>query len=269
MSPPRAESLSIERVKADLCTRIIGRDVVYFPSVGSTMDVALKQAAGGAAEGLVVLTDAQAAGRGRHDRAWIAPAGSSVLASFLFRPTLPADAGSQVSMVIALATLDAIGAVAGLQAAVKWPNDILLGQRKAGGLLAQSGLIGARIDYLIVGLGLNVNFDPGQVAGIPATASSLMLARGQRVDRHALVRALLRAADARYIQLLGGASPVAEWSAKLVTLGQRVRVLQQAGVVVGTAEAVDARGNLIVRLDDGTPATISAGDVVNLRHQAG
>lgn len=264
----QAEPLSPERVKADLGTRIVGREVVYYPSVGSTMDVAAEQTDAGAAEGLVVLTDEQTAGRGRRERRWIAPAGSSVLASFLFRPPLPADTGNQVTMVIALATLDAIRVVTGLEAAVKWPNDILLGRRKVGGLLAQSGLVGAQVDYLIVGLGLNVNFDPTQVAEVPTTASSLMLAFGQPVDRHALVRAILRAADTRYIRLLRGDSPVPEWSEKLATLGQRVRVIQQTGAVVGTAETVDAHGDLILRRDDGIRTTIIAGDVVNLRHRA-
>lgn len=262
---PQAETLSLERVTTDLGTRLIGRKVVYYPWVSSTMDIAAEQADHGAAEGLVILTDAQTAGRGRHDRSWIAPAGSSVLASFLFRPVLSADTGNQVAMVVALATLDAIRGVTGLEAAVKWPNDILVGQRKVGGLLTQSSLIGAEIDYLIVGLGLNVNFDPTQVADLPATASSLMLAFGQPVDRHALVRALLRAVDSRYISLRGGHSPVLAWSEKLATLGQRVRVMQQTGAVVGTAETVDARGNLIVRGHDGSHTTIIAGDVVSLR----
>jgi BirA family biotin operon repressor/biotin-[acetyl-CoA-carboxylase] ligase len=260
-----AGPLSPERVSADLGTRIVGREIVYYPAGGSTMDIAIEKAAHGAAEGLVVLTDEQTTGRGRHDRPWIAPAGSSVLASFLFRPALRADNGHYVAMAVALATLDAIRAVTGLEGVIKWPNDILLGQGKVGGLLTQSGLIGAEIDHLIVGLGLNVNFDPAQVAELPETASSLMLALGQPVDRHALVRALLRAVDSRYIGLRGGDSPVPEWSEKLSTLGQRVRVVQPTGAAVGTAESVDVHGNLIVRRDDGIRKTISAGDVVNLR----
>jgi BirA family biotin operon repressor/biotin-[acetyl-CoA-carboxylase] ligase len=265
MTLSQAGPLNPERVTANLGTRIVGREIVYYPSVGSTMDIAVEKADHGAAEGLVVLTDEQTAGRGRHDRPWIAPAGSSVLASFLFRPTLPADTGYYVTVAVALATLDAIRAVTGLEGAIKWPNDILLGQRKAGGLLSQSGLIGAEIDHVIVGLGLNVNFDPAQVAEVPKTASSLMLAFGQPVDRHEVVRALLRAVDLRYIDLQGGDSPVPEWSEKLATLGQRVRVIQPTGAAVGTAESVDVHGNLIVRWDDGTRKALSAGDVVNLR----
>jgi BirA family biotin operon repressor/biotin-[acetyl-CoA-carboxylase] ligase len=269
MSVVPTEPLRPQRVLNNLGTQIIGREVAYYPSVASTMDIAVERAEEGAAEGLVVLTDEQTAGRGRHGRPWVAPAGSSVLMSILFRPALSADAGNQLSMLLALAAVDAIRAVAGLEAAVKWPNDILVGGSKVAGLLSQSRLSGRKIDYLVVGMGLNVNFDPSRTHDIPTTASSLMLALGRPVDRHALVRAILRAADARYTALRDNQSPLPDWSKKLATLGQRVRVIQATGEIVGTAEDVDVSGNLIVRCDDGTQLTVMAGDVVNLRHRAG
>lgn len=269
MSQEKGQPLSAEQVQAGLETRVVGRRVVAYPSVGSTNVIARTMAAADADEGLVVLADEQTAGRGRHGRRWEAPAGSSVLMSILFRPHLPASSASLLTMVVSLAAIDGIGAVAGLQAALKWPNDILIDGRKVGGVLTESSFIGGRLDYAVVGLGLNVNFDPADVPNIPLTASSLMVLLGRPVDRLALVRAILAAADRRYRDLKAGHSPHAEWSQCLTTLGRRVRVALPEVTVEGVAEGVSLQGNLLIRRDDGTVVEISTGDVLTLRSDEG
>ncbi|RME43879.1 MAG: biotin--[acetyl-CoA-carboxylase] ligase [Chloroflexi bacterium] len=219
-------------------------------------------------EGLVILADEQTAGRGRHGRRWDAPAGSSILMSILFRPDLPASDVNLLTMIVSLAALDGIAEVTGLEAALKWPNDVVVGDRKVGGLLTESSFIGSRLEYAVVGLGLNVNFDPADVANIPSTASSLMVLLGRPVDRLALVRAILTATDWRYRALKAGHSPHAEWSRHLTTIGQRVRVILPVDMVEGVAEGVNRQGSLLVRQDDGTLAEVAAGDVVTLRRHA-
>ncbi|MFQ5858746.1 MAG: biotin--[acetyl-CoA-carboxylase] ligase, partial [Anaerolineae bacterium] len=239
--------------------------VLFYPTVGSTNVIAKTMAAKEAAEGLVILTDEQTAGRGRHGRSWEAPAGSSILMSLLFRPRLRAGDANLLTMIISLAAIDGIGEVTGLEAALKWPNDVLINDLKVGGVLTESSLIGDRLEYAVVGLGLNVNFDPASVAGIPPTASSLMVALGRSVDRLALVRAILEAADRRYRALAAGRSPSQEWSQCLTTIGQRVRVTLPDETMEGTAESVNGQGSLFLRRDDGALVEIAVGDVVTLR----
>lgn len=262
------QSLSAEQVMAGLQTDIIGRRVLFYPSVGSTNVIAKTKAAREADEGLVILADEQTAGRGRLGRRWDAPVGSSILMSILFRPDLPASDAHLLTMVVSLAAIDGIGEVTGLQASLKWPNDVLVGGRKVGGILTESSFIGDRLDYAVVGLGLNVNFDPADIAGIPPTATSLMVLLGRPVDRLALVRAILSVVDRRYRALKAGHSPREEWSHNLSTIGRRVRVTWSRGVVEGVAEAVNRSGGLLVRRDDGSLAEIAVGDVTLLRDDA-
>jgi BirA family biotin operon repressor/biotin-[acetyl-CoA-carboxylase] ligase len=261
MAEQQSDILSPEKVTAGLRTSVIGRRVLYYPSVSSTNAVAHEMALQGAEEGLVVLADEQTAGRGRLGRRWIAPAGTSLLLSVLLRPGFTADRAPWLTMIISLATLDGIREVTGLEGALKWPNDVLLDGRKAGGILTEIGLTGDHLDFAVVGLGLNVNFDPTTVPDLPPGTTSLMLALGKQVDRLALLRAILRAADDRYVRLLAGESPHQEWAAHLATLGQHVRVHTPAGVEEGIAEGIDLNGALILRREDGTKVTIPSGDV--------
>ncbi len=268
MAQEEKRTFDAEQVMAGLPTEIVGQQVLFYPSVGSTNVVARTMAAREADEGLVILADEQTAGRGRHGRRWDAPAGSSILMSILFRPDLPASDVNLLTMIVSLAALDGIAEVTGLEAALKWPNDVVVGDRKVGGLLTESSFIGSRLEYAVVGLGLNVNFDPADVANIPSTASSLMVLLGRPVDRLALVRAILTATDWRYRALKAGHSPHAEWSRHLTTIGQRVRVILPVDMVEGVAEGVNRQGSLLVRQDDGTLAEVAAGDVVTLRRHA-
>ena len=268
MPQDKKQGLSADLVMAGLQTDIVGHRALFYPSVGSTNVIARTMAAKGAGEGLVILADEQTAGRGRLGRRWDAPAGSSILMSILFRPDLPASDANLLTMVVSLAAIDGIGEVAGLEATLKWPNDVLIGRRKVGGVLTESSLVGDRLDYAVVGLGLNVNFDPADVAGIPPTATSLMVNLGRPVDRLALVRAILMVVDRRYRSLKAGHSPHQEWSQHLTTIGQRVRVTWSSGVVEGITEGVNRLGGLLVRRDDGSLAEIAVGDVTMLRDDA-
>jgi BirA family biotin operon repressor/biotin-[acetyl-CoA-carboxylase] ligase len=250
---------------AGLDTEILGRQVVVYPSVGSTNVIARSMADEGAGEGLVILADEQTAGRGRRGRGWHAPVGSSILMSILFRPELPASHANLLTMIVSLAALEGIREITGLAAGLKWPNDVLLNDRKVAGILTEGSFTGDRLDYAVVGLGLNVNFDPAEIPDIPTTASSLLAVLGRPVDRLALVRAILRATDRRYRALKAGQSPHEEWAQHLTTLGRHVTVTTPDGVVEGIAECVNQQGNLCVRQDDGTLAELAVGDVIMLR----
>jgi BirA family biotin operon repressor/biotin-[acetyl-CoA-carboxylase] ligase len=259
--------LSAEIIMAALTTRRLGRPTRFFPSIGSTNDVVHELAAAGAAAGLLVLADEQTAGRGRLDRSWWAPPAASVLMSLLLRPALSARLAGQLPMCLGLAAVEGIEAVTGLRPALKWPNDVVWDGRKLGGMLTELRADGERLDYAVLGLGLNVNltFDEPAADGLAAIAVSLRMAAGRPVDRAALVIALLERCEAWYERLLSGESLHEAWASRLDTLGRQIIVALPVGTLTGVAVGVTPEGALIVRRPDGTNETIWAGDVTTLR----
>lgn len=256
-------------LSAQLGTTIIGRELRFLPSVGSTNDLLKDAARAGAAEGLVLVTDEQTTGRGRRGRSWTAPAGSSLLLSILLRPGwLPASDAFLLTMLAAVAAAEALehcGATVGL----KWPNDLQIAGRKLGGILVETELRDDRIDWTVLGCGINVNWDPRDDPALATTATSLRLALGRPVERRALLTALLQRLDQHYLALRRGARTAlsAAWRARLTMLGQPVRVETPGGVLEGVAEDVTHAGVLLVRTADGVCHPITAGDVT-LRVQA-
>ncbi len=258
----RPEPLSAEGIQAGLETEFVGRNLYYWPELASTNDEARRLARAGAPEGTLVLTDYQSAGRGRLDRRWEAPPATSLLLSLVFRPRLAPSQVQQLTMVCGLAAADAVESDTGLRVGLKWPNDIVVGGAKVGGILTEIELVGNRLDFAVVGLGLNVNLDPGQLpADLLVPATSLAQELGHEVARLPLLWTLLRRIEVRYGALSAGHSPHGEWAARLITLGQAVVISAGGSVLEGVAEGVDANGALLVRLDNGRLETIVAGDV--------
>lgn len=255
------DELSPGRIKEGLGTRFVGQNVVYYPSIGSTNEIAKALAAQRAPEGTLVIAEKQTAGKGRLGRRWLAPAGTSLLLSLLFYPDLASHQAMRLTMLCALAAVEGIRAVTGLSPRLKWPNDILIRDKKAGGILTEAGVTGKRVDYVVVGLGLNVNFAPSQMGELAATATSLSEALGREVPRVSLLRAILEGIEERIQRLQVGWSPHEEWAAHLVTLGQEVRVATPWGAEEGLAEAVDEDGALLLRRHDGSLARMATGDV--------
>jgi BirA family biotin operon repressor/biotin-[acetyl-CoA-carboxylase] ligase len=256
------EALTSDRILAGLETAFVGRSLEHWPEIESTNARARHLAEVGAPEGTVVITDYQTAGRGRLGRQWVAPAGSSLLMSLLFRPQVTPAQVQRVTMICGLAAVDAIESETGLRAGLKWPNDILVGGAKVGGILTEIGLSGDRVDYAVVGIGLNVNLDPAQLPrDLLMEATSLAHVLGESVPQLPLLRALLQTVETRYLALQSGHSPHGEWAERLVTLGRPVTVALGDGVVQGVAEGVDADGALLVRSADGRLRAVLAGDV--------
>jgi BirA family biotin operon repressor/biotin-[acetyl-CoA-carboxylase] ligase len=265
-------------IQATLTTRAFGRELVYVPHTGSTNDVAKDLAAQGAPEGTVVLADEQAAGRGRMGRRWLAPPGTCLLCSILFRPHLPPTQAQRLTMLCSLAAADAVEQVAGLRVSVKWPNDLVVKSQspnlksqisnlksrnwcKLAGVLTETGVMGDRLDFVVVGIGINVNVEPDVLPSLAPDATSVLAEVGRRVDRGALLVALLDGVERRYEALRAGASPRREWAARLATLGQPVAVTTSAEVLTGVAESVDEGGALLLRTPDGALRRLLAGDV--------
>ncbi|MEA3345348.1 MAG: biotin--[acetyl-CoA-carboxylase] ligase [Chloroflexota bacterium] len=257
-----AEHLCIQKLKAEMHTQIIGHQILHYPSVGSTNDVARKLAEVEAREGIVVLADEQTAGRGRKGRRWLAPAGTSLLFSLLLRPPL-APQCQRLTMACSLATAEAIESYTGLDIELKWPNDLLAEKRKVGGILTELGIEGELLKYAVVGIGLNVNtdFTLAEMAFLKNRATSLAQELGRPVARESLLASILNRLEECYLALCEGWSPHQEWAARLIMLGQQVIVSKPGGELEGRAEGVDEDGALLIRLKDGRMRRILAGDV--------
>jgi len=235
-----------------------------FESVTSTNDVAARLADEGAPEGTVVVAREQTAGKGRHGRSWSSPAGEGLYLSLVLRPEVPFERVCELAFVTSVAAADAVKLVSGLPARIKWPNDVLLGDRKVCGILIearrQSAVCG--LQSVVVGIGMNVNnqeFPPE----ISQTATSIALERGGSASLEEAEEKLLSCLGAWYGKYLreGFAPILREWRILDCTAGREVAVNTADGVVEGRAVEVDERGDLIVEREDGARTCIAAGEV--------
>ncbi len=237
-------------------------DVRRFEEIDSTNAYLRRKARDGAPEGLVAVADHQSDGRGRMDRRWESPAGASLLASVLFRPEFDPSELHLCTAAVALAAAEACRHMAGVEVVVKWPNDLLVGEAKLAGVLAEAEFVDTSC-AVVVGIGLNIDWPgPEGVGGTCLNALS-----SQPVDRDLLLEAMLGALSTRRARLdsPGGRKEVAaELRHRCATLGQRVRVELAGEAVVGVAVELDDSGHLLVRTATGTQ-TVMAGDVVHLR----
>ncbi len=249
-----------------------------FDSIDSTNGYLLAEARRGARQGLVVVADHQSAGRGRLGRSWEAPPGSSLLVSVLLRPDLPPGRAQVLGLVMALAASDACDAATGLRPALKWPNDLVVEDRKLGGVLSETELEGPLTKAVVVGLGLNLRWPGGRPEGVGESATTLddalraAEARGLRtrgrdsISRDGLLAELLRALEVR-LATLSGAGPeqlLSEYRSLCATLGRSVRVELPGRTLEGFASGVDSEGRLLVQ-DTGSVHVVAVGDVVHVR----
>jgi len=252
------DSLSAAAITDGLATRFIGQEVSCYPSLPSTNDVAKQKARQGAKEGTVIVAEEQTAGRGRIKRRWLSPRGSIALSMILYPPLayLPS-----LIMVASLAVARSIEQVTNLKAKIKWPNDVLVNDKKICGILVESDVRGNKVDYAVIGIGLNVNLKLSEFPQIAPMATSLSWELGREVSRREVIRSLLAEAEKLYLALAAGDSVFKEWRDNLVTLGQKVRVSSGAVTYRGIAESVAADGSLLLRQPDGSLLKIVAGDV--------
>ena len=247
-------------VERNLRTRAVGRVLVCKRRTTSTMDDARALAEDGAPHGAVVVAEEQTAGRGTRGRGWVSPQGQNLLFTIVVRPSAPQLA--RLSMITPLALATAVEQVTGLYPRIKWPNDLQVRGRKLAGILIEAAWEPGRPTYALVGVGLNVNFDPGATrAGIDRPATSLAAERGRPLPREPLLAAVLTAFERAYE---GWAHPAlyAGWRARLNTLGRAVTVTGYDNVPhEGVAEDVTEEGGLVVRLADGRLETYHAGEV--------
>ena len=265
------DNLRETTVQAALQTRWLGHTYYYRAETGSTNE-RLKRwlstpEGADLPHGTVLLTDHQTQGRGRLDRRWHAPPGTSLLFSVLLRPHWPAERQGWLTMIAGLAAAEAIEALTDVTVALKWPNDVMLfvggAWRKTAGILLE-GSVGAdgHLQHAVLGIGINVNISPEALPEAPTPATSLLAASGRSFSRLDLLSEVLSRLEALYDAAAYGYSPAQEWERRLLTVGQDVEVTRPgAAPLTGEAEGTDAWGNLLVRDAAGTLHTIAAGDV--------
>jgi BirA family biotin operon repressor/biotin-[acetyl-CoA-carboxylase] ligase len=240
-----------ERTRDRLAASTRFGDIREFDRIGSTNTWLLSEARAGAADGTVALADHQTAGRGRLGRPWTAPPGSSLLLSVLLRPAgLAPERRHLLAAAVGLAAAGACRRVAGFTPEIKWPNDLMVGDRKLAGILGE-----ADRDAVVVGMGLNVT-------GAPPGGISAATAAGRAVDRGELLVAILEGLEG-WLRDLGAVAGA--YRDACATLGRPVRVSLPAGELVGRAEDLDHRGFLLLRTEAGELVEVSVGDVVHLR----
>jgi BirA family biotin operon repressor/biotin-[acetyl-CoA-carboxylase] ligase len=230
------------------------------------MDTAQEKARQGAEEGTVVIADEQTGGRGRLKRSWISPKGNIALSVILQPDTtiLP-----YLIMIASLAVARSIESVAGQKTQIKWPNDVIIDGKKVCGILIDNEMKRNKVDFSIVGIGINVNLNVADYAGITDTATTLKATPDDDL-RVRLVRQLLTEFEKFYLQLPDVKSIYEAWRNRLVTLGNRVKATWCKQVIEGAAEDVDERGALLVRDAHGDLIKVVAGDVTlreNPKHQ--
>jgi BirA family biotin operon repressor/biotin-[acetyl-CoA-carboxylase] ligase len=249
----------IQEVLAELDTGCFGAEIHFFEAIGSTNDEARRLAELGAPEGTIVVADEQTAGRGRFDRVWEAPPGSSLLLSVIFRPALPPDQVQQLVMACGLSAAEACEALPGVRVDVKWPNDLQIGGRKVCGILPESAMIGSRFEWVIVGIGINVSQQFAAPNPLAGTATSLQMETGKPVDRARLLGEIMRRLNLWHCQIQDQALLQA-WIDRCVTLGRRVQVRLGNDIIEGRAEAIDEMGALLIRDDASDLRRVAAGE---------
>ncbi len=262
-----AQPLSLSQIKAalaELGAGPFGHVIDYRPQVGSTNDVASELAAGGAPEGTVVITDEQIRGRGRLARHWVSPPNTSLLMSVIFRPALPADQANRLLIACGLALAEACEAVAGVHVDVKWPNDLLIEGKKVAGILAESAIVGEDLDWVIVGMGLNVHQVFTPTDPLSGRATSLHMETGKEHDRAILLAQVLARLNDWYTRIDQNAL-IAAWRVRCPMLGQPIWVETPDGTLAGTAEDVDATGALWLRDSEGQRHRLTVGEATVLQ----
>jgi BirA family biotin operon repressor/biotin-[acetyl-CoA-carboxylase] ligase len=257
--------LSLEEVRGKLNTVRIGHQLVCQTETTSTNADAFRLADDGAEEGTTVIADAQIGGRGRRGRAWSSPPGVNLYCSVVLRPAIRPHEAPQLTFLSAVAVARAIESTTALKPEIKWPNDVLINGRKVAGLLNEMSAETDGINFVILGIGVNLNMTSGQFPGdLRTPATSLLLEQGRAVNRAQFAATMLGELDSLYLDFLHhGFGPVRdEWQRHCNAYGREV-VVSEADVetVRGMFDGIDGEGAMLVRFPDGTVERVLCGDV--------
>jgi len=257
-------------IKHNLATGIIGRKIIYLEEVDSTNNYAKTIAAEGCEEGTVVLAESQTCGRGRLGRSWSSAPKTGIYMSVVLRPAIAPEDVQVMTIAASVAVVSAIKKVTGIDAGIKWPNDIILGAKKVCGILTEMNSEMERVNFLVLGIGMNVNQEADDFTGeLRETATSLKafaLEEGLHIKsfcRSELIRELLLELEGLYDMVVRGSTKeiIDEWKKHSVTLGKQVKVKGRNFEYRGIAVDITGDGRLSVKCDDGIIREVLSGEV--------
>lgn len=246
-----------------LKTREIGKKIFYYDEIDSTNLEAKRHRDDIDGHGLVFLAELQNQGRGRLGRSWLSEKEAGIWMSILLKPDFPAESASQVTILAALAAADAIRNVTNLDCQIKWPNDLVLNRRKVCGILTEMGASDSRIQYLVTGIGINVN-TKAFPEELQEKASSLGIEGGQVYERECIVAELLNRFEFYYEEFCKNGNLkniVNYYNSLLINKGKKVKIVENVKTDIGEALGIDERGRLLVRMEQGQERAIVSGEV--------
>lgn len=251
-----------------LTCRVVGSVVNFHDELESTNKLAREMAEGDCSEGTVVVANRQTGGIGRMRRKWESPPGGLYL-SVVLKPEISPDQAAALPLIAGLAVTKAVSATALLETSLKWPNDVLIDERKVCGILVESATKGETMEYVVIGVGINANVDtsifPDEFSG---NSISLMEKAGKEIDRGELLRNVLYFLDMTYARFLndGVLQLLDEWTERSSTVGREVMISTRDGQILGKAVGLDDTGALLLSRD-GDMIRIAEGDCVHLRDE--
>jgi BirA family biotin operon repressor/biotin-[acetyl-CoA-carboxylase] ligase len=262
-SLPQSERVNPRKVKELIKTRILGRRGLYLREVTSTNDIARGLATEGANEGLIVVSELQAEGRGRRGREWTSPVGG-LWFSVILRPKVHARHVAKLGLLASVAVAKAICRLYGLETSVKWPNDVLLVGKKVCGILTEGEIRDQKIGYAVLGIGVNADFN---VQALPVhvrqVATTLRHQLKKEIEREVLLSELLKEIEFQYNMFEEQKFDVIleDWRSLASFLGSDITVQADGEIVQGLAVGINNDGALVVRLGDGTMRSLTSGDI--------
>ena len=251
-------------VKRGLSTKILGKKILYFDSLSSTMNMAMELGLRGASSGTLILSETQTKGRGRLGRIWFSPKYKGLYLSLILRPDILPSQAPVFTLLAAVSVCEAIKKETGFDAQIKWPNDVLIHNKKISGILTELSAEMDKVNFVSIGIGLNVNNDKKSLI---SGSISLKELKKEEVSRVRLLQELLRCLEENYLVLekKGSHAVIEKWRQLSITLGKRVKVYCHNKHVEGEAIDIDLDGGLLIRGDSGLTSKVMAGDVVHCR----
>lgn len=257
------DAYSQAELQSIMSSKWAGKNLLFFEKVDSTNNMVRALAEQGAPEGTLAVAANQTAGKGRRGRSWSAPEGTSIAMSILLRPEFPPERASMLTLVMAMAIARGIREMTGLDAGIKWPNDIVADGKKLCGILTEMSTEMEYIRYVVIGIGINVSMKEFPEE-LKQKATSLELCLGRPVKRAPLIDACMRAFEEyyeKYLQTLDLSLLQEEYNRELVNVGREVTVLAPAGDYTGVSHGINREGELVVELAGGEIRNVVSGEV--------
>jgi len=258
-----ADVLTSSEIGSRLDSVWLGKNLYCYDTIDSTNTEIKRLAENGAPHGTLAVAEMQTAGKGRRGRSWLQYPGSMLSFSFLLRPEISTSKASMLTILGALAVSRGIEKICGIRPDIKWPNDILVNDKKICGILTEMTLEMTAIQYVVVGIGINVNIKdfPDEISNI---AGSLYLETGKPIHRASLLCECIHAYEELYERFIINKDlsfAIDEYNSKLINFGRQVKVLDPQDEYCGVCEGMDSEGQLLVRVEDGSIKEVYAGEV--------